>query len=111
MTFHRAFDEITDQIEAIHTLQNYKSITRILTSGGQKKVIEAVDQIKQLVSHTKDTHLRILAGSGLNLQNITEFVAETGVQEVHLGTGVRLNEHVLEGIEPVKMRELRNILG
>src|SRR5699024_116169 len=35
ITFHRAFDELTDQIAAYKILAQYKNIKRILTSGGQ----------------------------------------------------------------------------
>ena len=35
VTFHRAFDELEDQFEG-RTLQKYRSVTRVLTSGGPR---------------------------------------------------------------------------
>lgn len=111
VTFHRAFDEVTDQMEALQLLLGYQPIRRILTSGGQSKAPDAIEQILKLVECTKNAPLHILAGSGLHLHNITEFVAKTGVQEIHLGTGVRFHEQPLEMIDPQKLVALRELVG
>jgi len=100
VTFHRAFDEVENQLEALEQLLQYKEITHILTSGGKSSALQAVDQIKTLVERTSSTHLTILAGAGLTIDTVPTFVKETGVREVHFGTGVRQNGQALEPVDP-----------
>ncbi|MBO9128480.1 copper homeostasis protein CutC [Bacillus sp. 165] len=103
ITFHRAFDETNDMSEALRIIKQYRSITRILTSGGRNSVLDGKERVQELVKQTIDTHLTILAGSGLTIETVKEFIANTGVQEVHFGSGVRCNGQSLEQIEKKKM--------
>lgn len=108
ITFHRAFDEVKDQEEALTTLKQYPQIKRILTSGGKQSAWEALGRIEHLVSLTQHSSLTIMAGSGLKVDTIQEFVARTGVKEVHFGTGVRRNQQALEPIDPERVRRLKS---
>jgi copper homeostasis protein len=110
VTFHRAFDEVDDQFEALNDLLSFSQIRRILTSGGKPSAVDAADRIKKLVRLTENTHLGIMAGSGLNLGNIRDFVAYTRVREVHFGSGVRVNQQPLELIDPEKVTVVKKIL-
>ncbi len=111
ITFHRAFDEVTDQIEALEVLSHFPQIRRVLTSGGKKSVVDAVEKIKKLTSLTENTHLSIMAGSGLKISNIRNFLLETGVKEVHFGTGVRTNEQPLQFVDPEKVAALKGLIN
>ncbi|MBS4206731.1 copper homeostasis protein CutC [Bacillus sp. FJAT-50079] len=106
VTFHRAFDEVDDQEEALEIILRYPQINRILTSGGKANVTEAVDRIKNLVALTVDKPLHILAGSGLTVDNVDDFVSETGVVEIHFGSGVRMEGKSLRPVDPEKVREI-----
>ncbi|MNY80206.1 hypothetical protein D3C86_2211490 [compost metagenome] len=44
-----------------------------------------------------------MAGSGLTVDNLDNFIKRTGVKEVHLGTGVRVNGSALQPIDPNKL--------
>lgn len=99
VTFHRAFDEVENQLEALEQLLSYKQIDHILTSGGQSSALYAVDQIKTLVECTTSTHLTILAGAGLTIDTVSTFAKETGVREVHFGTAVRQNGQALKPVD------------
>ncbi|RAL21061.1 copper homeostasis protein CutC [Thermoflavimicrobium daqui] len=109
VTFHRAFDEVPDQEEAFHTLLQFPQIKTILTSGGQSNVLHAVDQMKQLVQWTENTHIQILAGSGLTIAALPDFLKATNVQEIHFGKGVRRNEQALEPIDGDKVRAIKRL--
>ncbi|MGO0063092.1 copper homeostasis protein CutC [Brevibacillus fluminis] len=111
VTFHRAFDDAADLDEALDTLLAYPQVTRILTSGGQKSALDAVDQMARLVERTRGTHLTILAGSGLTLDTVQGFAGATGVTEVHFGSGVRVDGKSLLPIDPGRIRELKERLG
>jgi copper homeostasis protein len=110
VTFHRAFDEARDLYEAIETLKRYKQITHVLTSGGQNSVLDAVDVMNELLQRTANSSLTILAGSGLHLDTIENFINETGIQEVHFGSGVRINNNALATIDSHKLQQLKRLL-
>lgn len=110
VTFHRAFDELEDQFEALDTLKRYRKITRILTSGGPKPASESVPRIRELVERAKGSQLRILAGSGLHHDIIREFIRLTGVDEVHFGSAVRCSKSGLQAIDPVSLRDLAALI-
>lgn len=107
VTFHRAFDEVRDVQEALDELDKFKQIDRILTSGGKASVLEAVQEMKHLVAWSQKTSIQILAGSGLTLASLPAFAAETGVQEVHFGKGVRKNGDPLGEIDPVTIHQIK----
>jgi copper homeostasis protein len=107
VTFHRAFDEIRDVQEALVELDKFKQINRILTSGGKPDVLDAVKEIKRLVAWSQKTSIQIMPGSGLTIASLPAFVAETGVQEVHFGKGVRKNGDPLSPIDPVRIQQIK----
>jgi copper homeostasis protein len=110
VTFHRAFDELEDQIAGLRVLKHYPQITRVLTSGGIKPAVEAVPEIRRLVEETDGGSLTILAGHGLTVEGIKSFIEQTKVSEVHFGSAVRRNRSGLEPIDCLRLRTLANIL-
>lgn len=85
ITFHMAFDQIPEekQFAAIDWLIQH-NVTRILTHGGDLKnpISNYFVKIKRLVSYAREK-IVILAGGGVNYQNLFEIVQMTGVKEVH----------------------------
>lgn len=110
VTFHRAFDELADQMSGIRLLMKYPQITRVLTSGGQPSALDAMPQIRELVRETGGSGLRILAGAGLTIAGISSFIRETGVSEVHFGSAVRMDSNGLAPIDPERLRGLADQL-
>lgn len=110
VTFHRAFDELEDQLAGLQTLLRYPAITRVLTSGGPKPAPEAVPEIRKLVGATEGSTLCILAGSGLTPDGIETFIEQTGVSEVHFGSAVRYGRSSLSPIDPVQLKALSDSL-
>lgn len=110
VTFHRAIDEIDDQMEALQTLQKYSQIDRVLTSGGAEDIYQAGDQIKRMVEWSKTNTLKIMGGGGLRMRNLEPFIRETGMQEVHLGIGARIDENPLAPVDAEKVRTAADII-
>ncbi|MCM3628269.1 copper homeostasis protein CutC [Paenibacillus glycanilyticus] len=106
VTFHRAFDELKDQYEGMRTLLKHPQITRVLTSAGPRPAIESVKEMAGLVAAAGESRLTILAGSGLRAEGITDFIQETGVEEVHFGSAVRYDKSNLSPIDPSALRML-----
>lgn len=82
-TFHRAFDRLDNQREAVDILADL-GFRRILTSGGKATALEGADQIKNIVDYAQD-RLAILAGGGVRADNAANIVKTTGVSEIHTG--------------------------
>ncbi|USB32879.1 copper homeostasis protein CutC [Paenibacillus sp. YPG26] len=108
ITFHRAFDEVLDQEEALMTLSRFPQVTHVLTSGAKPSAAEAVDTLRQL-QHlaTHAGHLRIIAGAGLTVDILADFIQRSGVSEVHMGSGVRVNNHILQPLDASSISEAR----
>ncbi len=81
-TFHRAFDEVSDPFQACEQLINL-GIDRILTSGQQPSAQAGISLLQKLQQRYGD-QIIIMAGAGINAQNIKEIQGKTGVQELHL---------------------------
>ena len=98
VTFHRAFDFVTNPTEALTSLINF-GVHRILTSGQHNKAINGIENIKEFVKQANG-EIEIMAGSGVNSTNAIA-LSETGIDALHftihklnieteaLGMGVR----------------------
>jgi len=81
VTFHRAFDACLDLAVALARLIDL-DIDRVLTSGGAPTAPEGAARISRLVIQS-ERRIEILAGGGVNPDNVARLVHETGVREVH----------------------------
>jgi copper homeostasis protein len=80
VTFHRAFDVLPDRHSALEALVGL-GVTRILTSGGAERAVDALDELRSL-SRLADGRVQIMAGAGIDAVNAAA-VAATGVDAVH----------------------------
>lgn len=111
ITFHRAFDEADDQFAALESIKQYPQISRILTSGGRRSAADAAERLKSLHERTANSHLKIMAGAGLSIENISVFLDEVPVTEVHFGTGVRVESSYEHAIDPERVQKVKKIIG
>lgn len=79
--FHRAFDEIRDQEEALELLVSLQ-LDSILTTGGAKTAMEGMAQLKRLVERAGD-RITILGAGSITSQNAKALVEGTGLRELH----------------------------
>jgi len=82
ITFHRAFDFVPDPFKALDALIEL-GYDRVLTSGQQSTAFEGRPMIRELVEYAGDK-ITILAGGGINSQNVLQLIKETKVKEIHL---------------------------
>lgn len=113
VTFHRAFDEIQDQVEAYRILVPYrKNIKRILTSGGAVDCTGGKDMLHELVQLQNELQgPNILPGSGLGAENIASLHEVIQAKEYHFGSGVRYNQSFEEGMDQGKIARIRKALS
>lgn len=79
--FHRAFDAVRDQDEALELLVSLQ-VDHILTSGGAETAMAGSARIKQLVERAGD-RIGIIAGGSITAANAPTLVGVTGVMSVH----------------------------
>jgi copper homeostasis protein len=79
--FHRAFDQVRDQDEALELLVSLQ-VDHILTSGGATTAAAGADRIRQLVERAGD-RIMVIAGGSVTAANVAELVKKTGVGSVH----------------------------
>lgn len=92
ITFHRAFDELTDLEEGLHILRQYPQIKTILTSGGKGKLEDNSDCLKRLIEKA-DNKMEILVGGGVTMGNVDALKKETNANAFHIGRLARDNFH------------------
>jgi copper homeostasis protein len=81
VTFHRAFDRLGNQVEALDQLIDL-GVERVLTSGAAAKAEDGAEQIAALVKGAAG-RIVILAGGGVRAHNVRGIISRTGVREVH----------------------------
>ena len=79
--FHRAFDCVDDPMHAIKQLIDC-GVDRILTSGLQPTAMQGVSVLEKLQSEFGD-QIELLAGSGINANNIRALKEQTGIHQFH----------------------------
>ncbi len=81
VVFHRAFDVIPRQEEALMQLVDLET-TRVLTSGGRETATEGRDQIARL-RKIAGSRIEVLPGGGITPENVTDLVRAIGCDQVH----------------------------
>ena len=79
--FHRAFDCVDDPMHAIKQLIDC-GVDRILTSGLQPTAMQGASVLEKLQSEFGD-QIKLLAGSGINANNIRALKEQTGLHQFH----------------------------
>ena len=81
VTFHRAFDETPDLVEALESVIQ-TGADYLLTSGGAPDVLRGAEVIASLVKQAGD-RIHIIAGGGLRLATLTQVVRLSGIYSLH----------------------------
>ncbi len=93
--FHRAFDNVINPDEAMETLIQC-GVTRVLTSGLGSGSFEGMAVLKELQEKYGD-RIEIIAGAGINKDNILEIVRTTKVKQVHASFKTWANDPTTSG--------------
>jgi copper homeostasis protein len=83
VTFHRAFDMSADLFHALESICA-TGVDRLLTSGGEKTALQAVEQIARLVKAARG-RIAVMACGGIDHHNAASIIEQTGVREIHVG--------------------------
>jgi len=81
VTFHRAFDRCNNWEKALEDIIAC-GCHRILTSGLYSTALEGKDLLKKIINKSAG-RIKILAGSGVTPENLTEIYRDTHFDEIH----------------------------
>jgi copper homeostasis protein len=88
VTFHRAFEHLTDPFAGIQLLRRYRQIDKILTGGGAGSWPERKQRLCAW-SIAASPEITILVGGGLTDAEVAELMADPQFPEVHVGRAAR----------------------
>ncbi|MDA1081381.1 MAG: copper homeostasis protein CutC [Gemmatimonadetes bacterium] len=81
VVFHRAFDAVRDQDDALELLVSLQ-VNGILTSGGAATATEGTERIAHLVNRAEQ-RIRVIAAGSITAKNVRALVQNTHVTAVH----------------------------
>jgi copper homeostasis protein len=108
VTFHRAFDALTEPERAIAVLAQIPAIDRILTSGGEGSALERAARL-HTYSARAGTRLTIIAGGGVDEEAIAAFGDASCVREIHVGRLAREGSDPEGPVSVARVRRIRDL--
>ena len=110
VTFHRAFDRVTDARQALEDIIEI-GCERILTSGLVPAALDGAETIAALIKQA-DERIIIMPGSGVRADNIIELAKKTAAIEFHTSARINIdskmsytNEAMKENLKSVTVDE------
>lgn len=104
VTFHKAIDDSNNPVDGVSILSHYPKITTVLTSGGRGNILDNLPVINQMVKCSG--HIKVMAGGGLNFDNIGRIVKQSGASEYHFGSAVREERSYSRSIDENNLKRL-----
>ena len=83
VTYHRAFDEAADLLQALEDVIQ-TGAKRILTSGGAKSALEGAAVLAELIEAAGE-RIIVVPGAGISAANIRQIAQRTRAREFHSG--------------------------
>lgn len=90
-TFHRAIDACNNPLDALKTLVEL-GFDKVLTSGCKPKAVDGIDMICKMQEQYCDK-IKIMAGGGVNINNVMTIINETGVSNCHASLTVEVDDY------------------
>ena len=97
-TFHHAFEDAKDQLEALKEIKRLHQVDRLLTHGGSGSLSERIDRLKKYQG-SASPEIEIIAGGGIDLDAIAQVGRATSIREFHVGRAARLGNRVDGGVK------------
>lgn len=106
VTFHRAFDRVTDPAQALEDIIDI-GCERILTSGFHPSATDGVENIRMLVEQAAE-RIIIMPGSGIRASNIAKMAKTTGAVEFH-SSARQMSDSKMQNTNPLMNENLRTV--
>jgi len=109
VTFHRAFDSVSDPLTAIDILAGLPQIDGILTSGGEGSPDARSARLCEYAARAGD-RLAIVAGGGVDEEAFALFAKAACVRVLHVGRAARDGKDPDGPVSAARVRQLRNLI-
>ncbi len=108
VTFHRAFEQLVDPLQALSRLKAFPHIDRILTSGGDGDWPERLLRLQKWQA-CGAPEIGILVGGGVTAEWMEKLVP-MGFYEYHVGRMARQDESLQGPVQAERVAELKKVL-
>ena len=108
VTFHRAFDSVSDPLAAIDILARMPQIDGILTSGGEGTPETRCARLRGY-SARAGARVTIVAGGGVDEEAFALFAKAGCVREIHVGRAARDGKNPEGPVSVACVRRLRDL--
>jgi len=108
-TFHHAFEDAVDQLQAVNELKSLPQVDRILSSGGSGEVEERRRRLDSYEQAAKP-EIKIIAGGGIDMHAIEILRRTTSIREFHVGRAAREGFSVAGAVQAQLVRELVRLI-
>ncbi len=108
-TFHHAFDDLGDLIEALAALKTCGRIDHVLTRG-REGTVEGRAAWLRTVARAAWPEISIILGGGVDASVIRALRRETSLGAFHVGRAARVPESATGCVSATKVRALRDLL-
>ena len=108
ITFHRAFDSLSNPLAAIETLSTFPRVDHILSSGGDGPLEERCAHLREYDART-GSRLTIIAGGGVDEEMFRRLVEQRTVREIHVGRAAREGLNAEGPVSAASVRRLRDL--
>lgn len=94
LTFHRAIDALESGFEeSLNKLIEYP-VDTVLTSMNGGTATENIERYKLFKIKFDYHNVELLAGSGLNANNIEDFIIKTKISSIHIGKAAKIDNNI-----------------
>lgn len=104
-TFHHAFEDAADQLQAVNQLKGLRQVDRILSSGGSGE-LEGRRLRLDGYERAAAPEVKIIAGGGIDMNAIEVLRRTTSIREFHVGRAAREGFSVAGAVQSHLVREL-----
>lgn len=109
-TFHHAFEQSKDRMEALKEIKCLSQVDRILSSGGSGALDEKVQRLGEYEKAAAQ-ELTIVAGGGIDRQAILHIGRATSIREFHVGRAARTHFQVEGQVQAQLVSGLAQVLN
>ncbi len=108
VTFHRAFDSLSDPLGAIDLLARLPQVDGVLTRGGEGHPETRCARLREY-SARAGARLAIMAGGGVDEEAFALFAKAGCVREIHVGRAARDGRNPEGPVTAASVRRLRDL--
>jgi copper homeostasis protein len=108
-TFHHAFDDLRDPIEAVSALKSCRRIDYVLTRGCETTPERRAAWLRTLACAGRP-EISVMVGGGVNASVIRALRREPSIAAFHVGRAARVPASAAGSVSAAKVRTLREVM-